>query len=167
MSRPAHLELSRYLLSVDPIIAECHFHVKPAVCRDCSAFPHELFQSPVGIVLRAAFIHSRNAVAEVNPFKRLTGQPLPDIALAHFSHFVPPSASAGIAMLGDMRSLAATAKCLAICSISSKVKGDLFSKRRLSVDKGIFVAPASASMLSRREPSSARIFDTASLLRLK
>lgn len=32
---------------------------------------------------------------------------------------------------------------------------------------GIFVAPASASMLSRREPSSARIFDTASLLRLK
>lgn len=96
MSRPAHLELSRYLLSVDPIIAECHFHVRPAVCRDCSAFPHELFQSPVGIVLRAAFIHSRNAVAEVNPFKRLTGQPLPDIALAHFSHFVPLSASAGI-----------------------------------------------------------------------
>ena len=83
------------------------------------------------------------------------------------THFAPSSASAGIAMLGDMRSLAATAKCLAICSISSKVKGDLFSKRRLSVDKGIFVAPASASMLSRREPSSARIFDTASLLRLK
>lgn len=50
---------------------------------------------------------------------------------------------------------------------SSKVKGDLFSRRRLSVDSGIFVAPASASMLSRREPSSARIFDTASLLRLK
>lgn len=83
------------------------------------------------------------------------------------THFAPSSASAGIAMLGDMRSLAATAKCLAICSISSKVKGDLFSRRRLSVDSGIFVAPASASMLSRRAPSSARIFDTASLLRLK
>ena len=87
------------------------------------------------------------------------------ILATHYATF--PSASAGIAMLGDMRSLAATAKCLAICSISSKVKGDLFSRRRLSVDSGIFVAPASASMLSRRAPSSARIFDTTSLLRLK
>ena len=38
--------------------------------------------------------------------------------------------------IGDSSLLAATLKCLAICSISSKVNGDLPQSRRLIVDRG-------------------------------
>lgn len=42
--------------------------------------------------------------------------------------------------IGDSSLLAATLKCLAICSISSKVNGDLPQSRRLIVDRGMLVA---------------------------
>lgn len=69
--------------------------------------------------------------------------------------------------IGDSSLLAATLKCLAICSISSKVNGDLPQSRRLIVDRGMLVAVERTSMLSRRAPSNARTFAMASSLRLE
>ncbi|MGG7079931.1 hypothetical protein ACJ41I_01345 [Bifidobacterium catenulatum] len=83
-----HIEIVVLLHVVNPVFGWKHIKAWPSVRFDGAAFPDETLEiASVPRLFRKALVHPRATIAEVDPFKRFTWNPLADIGSLHLPHF--------------------------------------------------------------------------------